>query len=158
MDTYRDGEGVLLCGFLKTEDEGGLRGGDAEGEGFLGRGADVVTCFGEEEGLAKGVVNFGGLMFGEWGNGVTFAPALTAIWRRRRHWERLWWREFVEVIWPIAWDGVRSCLVLWIVDGWLPLLFGAYCDCHLGGVGISYDHSLWAVRRCMCWNTTDPGD
>ena len=46
-----DGEGVGFGFGAETEEEGGFVGGLAEGEGFRGRGADVVGCFGEEEGL-----------------------------------------------------------------------------------------------------------
>ena len=42
MDADVDGEGVLLCGGLQTQNEGGGGDGLGEADGLCGRGRDVV--------------------------------------------------------------------------------------------------------------------
>ena len=55
MNADRDGKRVFLCFCAQAEQEGGFVGGEAEGEGFGRRRANVVGCFREEEGLGSGL-------------------------------------------------------------------------------------------------------
>jgi len=101
VDADVDGQAVLAGFFAQAEDEGGFTCGLAEGDGFGGRAADVVGCFGEEQGLSGCPVSWWFLR--EMGRGDwTFAPAATAFWITVRHWARLCAMLAVEHIWPTA--------------------------------------------------------